>query len=167
MSSEAAPCGRVVGLFRKPEVPGERGLPKRPETTIRVDPNGVEGDFNRWRQEERRGDPDLALLLLPRETIDELNAQGWPVRPGDFGENILTEGVDYADLGPPHMFRIGGVTAEISKACDPCNNLYLLPYVGSVKGPDFVRTMIGRRGWYARVLEPGEIRVGDPLRRLR
>ncbi|MGP8134672.1 MAG: hypothetical protein ACLQD8_00810, partial [Thermoplasmata archaeon] len=93
--------GQVVGLHRKPEVPGERGLPKRPVPSIRVGRNGVEGDFNRWRQEERKGDPDLALLILPLETLEELNREGWPVRPGDLGENITTRGVPYADLAPP------------------------------------------------------------------
>lgn len=164
--TEAPREGRVVGLHRKPEVPGERGLPKRPVPTIDVRSEGVDGDYNRWRQTERHGDPDYALLLLPAETIEELNREGWPIRPGDLGENITTRGIPYSDLGPPHRFRFGEMTAEASKACAPCDNLYLLPYVGREKGPEFLRTTVGRRGWYARVVAPGTVKVGDPIRQV-
>jgi MOSC domain-containing protein YiiM len=159
--------GVVVGLHRKPEVAGERGLPKRSVPSVQVRAVGVEGDFNRWRQEERKGDPDLALLILPIETMEELNREGWPVRPGDLGENITTRGIPYQELAPPHRFRFGTVVAAASKPCDPCDNLYGLPYVGRERGPEFLRTTLGRRGWYARVIEEGEIRVGDPVRRVR
>jgi MOSC domain-containing protein YiiM len=39
----------------------------------------------------------------------------------------------------------------------------LLPYTGASKGPDFVRIMLGRRGWYARVRKGGKVRRGDPI----
>lgn len=159
--------GRVVGLHRKPETPGQHGLPKLPVPFVRVGPQGVEGDFNRFRQEERHADPAMALLILPAETIEALNREGWPVRPGDLGENITTEGIPYADLSPPHRFRIGGAVTEVAKPCEPCDNLYLLPYVGRERGPAFLKATLGRRGWYARVREAGEIRVGDPIRPLR
>jgi len=162
----AAEVGTVVGLHRKPEVPGERGLPKRPVDALRVELGGVEGDFNRWRQEERTGDPAMALLLLPVETIEALGRDGWPVRPGDLGENVTTRGLRYDAMAPPHRFRFGSVVAEVSKACDPCSNLYGLPYVGAARGPDFLRATLGRRGWYARVLQAGTVRVGDPIRRI-
>jgi MOSC domain-containing protein YiiM len=158
--------GTVAGLHRKPEVPGERGLPKPSVPSLRVSSRGAEGDFNRWREEERAGDGAMALLLLPAETIEELNREGWPVRPGDLGENVTTRGIPYDQFSPPCRLRVGGATVEVSKPCDPCDNLLLLPYVGPARGADFLRTMIGRRGWYARVVDPGEIRVGDAIRPL-
>ncbi len=124
---------------------------------------GVEGDFNRFRHEERRDDGDMAILLMPRETLTELNGEGWPVRPGDLGENITTEGIPYGKFRPGERIAVGEVELEVSKACDPCDNLYLLPYVGAARGPEFLKTMLGRRGWYARVLREGRVRVGDSI----
>ena len=159
--------GAVVGLHVKPEIPGERGLPKRPVSTLRVGPSGADGDFNRWREEERAGDGDYALLLYPVEMLDALNDEGWPIRPGDLGENILTRGLPYAELAPPGQFEVGEAVVEASKVCEPCDNLFLLPYVGKGRGPEFLKTMLDRRGWYARVLRPGTVRLGDSVRRLR
>lgn len=156
----------VVGLFRKPEVPGEHGLPKSPVGEVRVTAAGVDGDYNRYRQEERRGDPDMALLLLTDETLDGLRRDGWPARPGDLGENILLRGLPDAAFAPDRRFALGAVEVEVSKACLPCTNLFALPYVGADRGPEFLRTVLHRRGWYARVRVSGSIRVGDPARPL-
>jgi MOSC domain-containing protein YiiM len=51
----------------------------------------------------------------------------------------------------------------VSKACDPCTILYNLPYVGVERGPEFLRVMQGRRGWYARVLQGGTVRSNTPI----
>ncbi len=124
---------------------------------------GVKGDYNVYRQEEGRGDPDSALLVFPLETIRELNSEGWPVRPGDLGENITTEGIPYSGFAVGKKFRAKGVTFQVSRACDPCDNLFLLPYVGKSKGPEFMKVLLGRRGWYARVLSEGWVHTGDSL----
>ena len=153
--------GRVFRLHRKPETPGERGLPKFSEAGLTVTLDGVAGDFNRWRTEERAGERTYALLVVPLETIEELQRDGWPVQPGDLGENVTTVGVPYSAFQPPSRFRLGTVVAQTSKACTPCVNLYTLPYVGREKGPAFLKATLGRRGWYAEVVEPGVIRVGD------
>lgn len=155
--------GRVFELHKKPEIPGERGLPKPAVPEVRVSVRGVEGDYNRWRQEKHGGDLNNALLLLPLETIEQLRQEGWPVRPGDLGENVTTSGIPYDDLRPPRRLRVGSVVAEISKPCTPCDFLLGLPYVGAQRGPEFLKTTLDRRGWYARVLQPGSIRVGDPI----
>jgi MOSC domain-containing protein YiiM len=64
-------------------------------------------------------------------------------------------------MQPGTRYRIGEVECEISKACTPCKNLYLLDYVGN--NPEFLKTTLNRRGWYARVLKEGKIRVGDSI----
>jgi MOSC domain-containing protein YiiM len=157
------PTGRVRQLHRKPETPGGHGLPKTPVPEVRITVHGLAGDFNRFRHEERHDDPDMAVLIYPAETIEKLGREGWPVRPGDLGENVLTEGIAYHAFAPGLRFRIGEARVQISKACDPCDNLFLLPYVGRERGPEFLRTMLGRRGWYARVLDEGIVRTGDAI----
>lgn len=153
----------VHRIGAKSHRPGEHGLPKPELLVAEISPDGVAGDFNVYRQEEQRGDRDMALMLLPLETIEQLNREGWPVRPGDLGENITTRGVPYERLEPPCRFSLGSVTAEVTKPCTPCTNLELLPYVGPERGPEFLRAMLGRRGWYARVLTPGTVRRGDRI----
>jgi MOSC domain-containing protein YiiM len=155
--------GRVYQLNRKPERPEEHGLPKAAVSDARVFKQGLDGDFNRFRHEEKRDDPGMAILIIPLETIEELNREGWPVRPGDLGENITSQGVAYDDFAPGAKFQIGDAQLEIVKPCTPCTNLYLLPYVGEERGPEFLRVTLGRRGWYARVLEEGSIHVGDSI----
>jgi MOSC domain-containing protein YiiM len=155
--------GMVHRINVKPQTRGERGLPKRPVESVLVTKRGLTGDFNLYRQEKLLGDPNSAVLLLPLETILQLNSEGWPIRAGDLGENFTTAGVPYKRFSPGKAFRLGGAIVEVSRACDPCNNLYLLPYVGTSKGPNFIKIMLGRRGWYARVRKEGEVRRGDVI----
>ncbi len=154
----------ILQINLKPEKPSERGLPKSRVSAAFVTRIGLSGDFNRWRHEKDGDNPDQAVLLIPREMIEKINREGWPIRPGDLGENFLTTGMEYGTFQVGKRYRIGKeVEVEISKPCEPCRNLYLLPYVGDEKGPEFIRTMRGRRGWYARVVKEGKVEIGDTI----
>jgi sulfite oxidase len=155
--------GRIVQLNIKPKEGRSRGLPKRPVPELFVTPNGILGDFNRWRAEKAAGDPDQAVLLLSEETLADLRAEGWPVQPGDMGENLTVAGLPADALRPGVRVHLGEVVLEVSKACDPCTILHTLPYVGLERGPAFLRAMAGRRGWFARVLQAGTIRSDTPV----
>jgi len=155
--------GRVFELHRKAEVAGEHGLPKPSVAEAFVSRAGLVGDFNRFRHEEKKDDPAMAVLLVPRETLAQLSREGWPVRPGDLGENFTTEGIAYDAFVAGRRFRAGEVVLEVSKACTPCDNLFLLPYVGPARGAEFLKVMLDRRGWYARVLREGRVRAGDSI----
>ncbi len=150
--------GRIVQLSLKPKEGRSRGLPKRPVPELVITPDGVQGDFNRWRTEEASGDPDQAVLLLSEETLADLRAEGWPVQAGDIGENLTVAGLPADALRPGVRVRLDEVVLEVSKACDPCTILFTLPYVGVERGPAFLRALAGRRGWYARVVQGGTIR---------
>jgi len=142
---------------------GERGLPKKPVDSAFISFAGVQGDFNVYRHDKLRDDPDSALLIMPIEKITELNSEGWPIKPGDLGENLTTSGIPYDSFKIGKIFTAGEATFQISRACDPCVNLFLLPYVGRSKGPEFLKTMLGRRGWYARVLKEGRVKAEDQV----
>jgi MOSC domain-containing protein YiiM len=166
MPETATVLGRVYQLNRKPQTPGQRGLPKLPVDTVVVTRDGLEGDFNVYRHETSQDDPAMAVLIMPLETIEEFNREGWPVRPGDIGENITSIGVPYAAYAPGHRFEVGDGVLEVTKPCTPCDNLYLLPYVGAERGPAFLKATLDRRGWYAKVLREGRIRKDDPITRV-
>jgi MOSC domain-containing protein YiiM len=130
---------------------------------LTITPEGIQGDFNRWRTEKANGDPDQAVLLLSAEILAELRAEGWPVQAGELGENLTVADLPPGALQPGARVLVGEVVLEVSKACDPCTILYSLPYVGVARGPAFVRTLNGRRGWFARVLQGGTIRPEMPV----
>ena len=155
--------GTVVQVNLKPEVEGEHGLPKLPVESARLSRGGLTGDYNRFRHEERHDDPEMAILLLSIETIEQLRTEGWPVRPGDLGENLTVRGLAPDEMAPGRRLDVGSAILEVTKPCTPCDNLFLLPYVGRRRGPEFVRTMLDRRGWYARVLQEGNVRPGDAI----
>src|SRR5579875_4096017 len=83
--------GEVYQINIKGRVAGARGLPKHPVESNTILKTGLEGDFNVYRHEELADDPDSAVLLMPLETIAELNKEGWPIKAGDIGENITTK----------------------------------------------------------------------------
>ena len=153
--------GVVFQINLKPPTPGERGLPKRRVERAFVKKEGLVGDFNRWRHEEAVDDPRMAVLLMPLETIQELNRERWPLRAGDLGENFTTKGIPYDSYVPGKRYRIGKAVVTVTKACDPCSNLYLLPQIGEDR--DIVKAMYNRRGWYASVDEEGDVVTGDPI----
>jgi MOSC domain-containing protein YiiM len=162
-AEEPRRAGTVFRLGAKTRSPGQHGLPKPELAEVRISRDGVEGDYNLYRQTQKGGDPEMAVLLIPLETLEELRRDGWPVRPGDLGENVTTSGVPYDSLRPPQRVRLGPVVVQTSRPCVPCDNLFLLPYVGPARGPDFLKATLGRRGWFAQVLEPGVVRKGDPI----
>lgn len=155
--------GRVIQLGVKPKTPGQYGLPKHPVPALVVSASGAEGDYNRYRTEELQGDADQALLLLTEQVLEQLRAEGWPVAPGDLGENVTLGGIEEGSLHPGVRLRLGAVVVEITKACVPCSELYALPYVGKERGPAMVKALMGRRGWYARVHAGGRLEVAAPV----
>jgi MOSC domain-containing protein YiiM len=147
----------------KRRVPGEYGLPKTAVPELRVTEAGADGDYNNYRATKLGGDPRQALLLLTEEVLRQLNDEGWPVQPGDLGENLTLADLPETELQPGATVQLGDVVVQVTLACDPCSELYSLPYVGPERGPEFVRTLVNRRGWYARVLTPGVLRPGMPV----
>jgi MOSC domain-containing protein YiiM len=155
--------GVVLQVSTKPRTVGAPGLPKVARESIVITLSGAEGDYNHYRATSLAGDPKQAILLMSAEVLSDLNAEGWPANPGDLGEN-LTLRVPEQSLVPGRRVEVGPVVLEVTLACDPCKELYSLPFVGEERGPQFLRTMTGRRGWYARVVTGGEVRSGMPVR---
>ena len=145
----------------KSNTPGQAGLPKMPVKAVTILKSGVEGDYNRFRKEKKKNDPDMAVMILSTDVLDKLNSEGWPVKPGHLGENLTLTNIDYNTLKLGDRLSIGDVSLEISLICDPCTNLNNLPYVGKDKSASFIKTLMKRRGWYARVLKAGEVTIGD------
>jgi len=140
------------------------GVPKLPVPSARVTLEGLEGDAHRDR--EHHGGPERALCLFSLEQIRALQTEGHEVMPGSIGENLTLEGLDWERVQPGAVFELGeGVRIEITRYTSPCVNIKL-----AFVGGDYARVSQKRNpGWsrvYAKVLQPGTIRQGDPIRLL-
>ena len=149
--------GTIVQLSVSPG-----GLPKRAVPAARVTRLGLEGDAQ--RDLEHHGGPERAVCLFSIEAIQGLVAEGHGVTPGALGENVTTEGLDWAAVVPGvHLLLGERVLLQVSKYTSPCFNLAPL-----FTGRNFGRVSQKRHpGWsrvYARVLLEGRVRAGDHVR---
>ena len=97
----------VFQISVKPDTVGEIGLPKRPATQVQIDIAGLTSDYNCYRQ--KKNAPDLAALIISTDVLGELNKEGWPVKPGDLGENLTIANIDYGPISPDQKYSIGEV----------------------------------------------------------
>ena len=149
--------GKVLQISVKPSTTGEHGLPKISVPEAEMHFGGVDGDYNTYRQEKKSGEPDMAVMLITQEILDDLNSEGWPVEYGDLGENLTIGDLSYGAIEPDQKYRVGSALIQITY-------LYSLPYIGDERGQEFMKTIKDRRGWYARVLEEGVVSAGDIIK---
>jgi MOSC domain-containing protein YiiM len=138
------------------------GVPKRAIAEARVTRLGLEGDTH--RAEEHHGGPDRAVCLFSMEAIRALAAEGHTIAPGVIGENVTTEGVDWARVAPEAYLLLGErVLLQVTRYTSPCFKI----------APVFVGREFSRvsqkwhPGWsrvYARVLVEGRLRPDDGVR---
>jgi MOSC domain-containing protein YiiM len=157
---------KIVQINVKPKTPSEHGLPKTPVCSVVLSKSGLEGDYNNFRTIKKNRNPDMAVLVYPIETIHELNNEGWPIKPGDLGENFTIKGIPYLKLSPSQKYQIGECIIEISLECDPCQNLSILPYIGELKIKEFIKSLMHRRGWYARVIKEGIVKQNSLVKQI-
>ena len=150
--------GIVYQLSVKSYVNGQRGIPKLPIESAFLSYKGLEGDFNIYRTEKKASTLDRAILILPLETINKITSDGWgPVLSGHLGENITSQGIPYEAFSVGTRWQVDQAMIEIAEVCKPCGNLNVLPYIGYIKAVPFIKALIDRRGWYARVIKEGNI----------
>jgi MOSC domain-containing protein YiiM len=144
------------------------GVPKRPVAESVATPLGLEGDVCSHR--EIHGGPRQAVLLIAAEAVEELIARGYPLFFGALGENFTTRGLDRRSLRLGQRFRLGGAVIELTKTRAPCSTLDVYGvslgreiYDQAVKSGDFTSPRWGLSGFYAAVVQPGPVHVGDPI----
>jgi len=135
------------------------GVPKLPVLSVGVTVEGLAGD--RQRNLKYHGGPDRAVCLFSLERLLALQTDGHPVYPGATGENLTLTGVDWDQIVPDVLMRIGeSLLIEITGYADPCPDL--LPYF--TNGANHLIDQDKYPGWsraYARVLESGTVKVAD------
>jgi len=101
-----------------------------------------------------------ALTLIEAEVLEHLrDSLGIALQPGEVRRNLTTRGVALNAL-VGHRFRIGSLLCEGVRLCEPCK------YLEELIGKPLVDPLLHRGGLRADVLEDGEIRIGDEVRRV-
>ena len=138
------------------------GVPKRSIEEAVVTALGLVGD--RQAHPKIHGGPDKALCLYSLERIEELQREGHPITPGSVGENITVRGLEWSELTPGVRLALGDeVVVEITSYTNPCNSLIASFIKGNYnriaqkKHPGYSRL-------YARVINTGRLRTGQPVR---
>ena len=149
--------GRIVQISVS-----DGGVPKRSVAAARITELGVEGD--RQAHTDIHGGPERAVCLFSMERIRDLQREGHAIAPGAVGENVTVEGVDWDAVQPNSRILLGDeVALEVTRYTAPCVHLK-----AAFTGGDFSRIAQKRHaGWsrvYARVLAPGTVKTGDPVR---
>jgi MOSC domain-containing protein YiiM len=139
--------------------PQRTGIWKHPASgPVRLAETGVAGDFVGDRR-AGHGAPDKTVYSYTRADYawweDEL---GRPLEPGTFGENLTLEGIDASRAEVGERWRIGGALLGVTGPRLPCWKLAL-----KMDDPKFVKRFGAalRLGAYLRVLQEGEVVVGD------
>ena len=150
------------GVIHSVNVSHEGGVPKLPVRAAIVRYEGVEVDHNRFRTERRGSDPGRAVNIFSLDRIQELQIEGHSIGVGTTGENLTIEGIDWDELDVGTTLKVGNATIELSEPCAPCSKIG-----GSFEGQDFSRIdhdkEAGWSRWSAKVIEEGDVTVGDPV----
>ncbi len=121
---------------------------------VLVENHGLEGDAH-------AGDWHRQVSLLAIESIKKMQEKGLDVGPGDFAENLTTEGIDLISLPIGTKLKIGeqavGEVTQIGKECHSRCAIYY--QAGDCVMP--------REGIFIRVLKGGPVKVNDRIEVLR
>ena len=135
---------------------------------------GVEGDAHAGVTVKHRSrvrvdptQPNLRQVhLVHAELHDELRAGGFPVEPGQMGENVTTRGVDLLGLPTGTRLRLGpDAVVEVTGLRNPCGQLDgIQPGLRSaVLDRDGDGAPVPLAGIMGIVLATGDVRPGDPI----
>jgi MOSC domain-containing protein YiiM len=111
-----------------------------------VQDHGLQGDYH-----AQTGGGTRQVLLMDEETLTEFELSAGVVK-----ENITTRGLVLKTLAPGTRLRMGDAVLEITQSCTPCKHM------DDIR--EGLRTALqGQRGMLARVIQGGELRVGDAI----
>jgi len=130
----------------------KKGMVKKEQPQVTFRENwGIEGDAH-------AGDWHRQVSILAGESIDTVKQILPTLKNGAFAENIITRGLDLTALKVGDRLRIGEqVLLEITQIGKECHNQ------GCAIKKATGDCIMPREGLFARVIQGGEARRGDPI----
>lgn len=114
-----------------------------------IENHGLESDAH-------AGDWHRQVSLLGATQIEEFNARGGQVEYGDFGENLVIDGIDLRTLVIGQKLHIGDVELEITQLGKECHTRCAIFHrVGDCIMP--------KNGIFAKVLRGGPVTLFDTV----
>ena len=110
--------------------------------------------------------PNLRQVhLIHAELLDELNAGGFNVKPGDLGENITTRGLDLLALPAGARLLIGAAVIELTGLRNPCIQLdrFQQGLMQATLDRDAAGNLIRKAGVMGVVLVGGDVLPDDHI----
>ncbi len=158
--------GLYIGRVRPLPPTGERtGIFKAPVTRARIASEGLVGD----QQADRRhhGGRDKALHQYAVDSYAKIAADfpelaGIAV-PGTIGENLSAPDMDDSTVRIGDYYKLGSAVVQVAQPRSPCWK------IDQRFGVEALSMYIEKHritGWYYRVVEPGDVRVGDAVQLL-
>ncbi|MCJ7652206.1 MAG: MOSC domain-containing protein [Actinobacteria bacterium] len=147
MAERVAGSGKVISV----NVSETAGVRKSEVgSCLLIEGRGLSGDAH-------AGDWHRQVSLLAVESVDKMRDRGLDVGPGDFGENLTTQGTELVSLPVGTRMRVGEEVllevSQIGKECtEPCAIYY---QAGDCVMP--------REGIFAVVVEGGRVSIGDDI----
>lgn len=138
--------GKIIAVC-KSENKGERKV--NVSSARLVENFGVEGDAHggSWHRQ---------VSLLAAESIAKMIDKGLKVGPGDFAENLTTEGIDLTALPVGAKLRAGDALLEVTQIGKKCHaRCAIYEQAGDCIMP--------REGIFAKVLRGGVVFAGDNI----
>lgn len=99
------------------------------------------------------------------ELLDEFAGKGFAVKPGDFGHNILTAGIDFLNLPRESILKIGETRLRVTGLRNPCKQLndFASGLMSAMLDHAADVSLIRKAGVMAVVERGATIKVGDPV----
>jgi len=101
------------------------------------------------------------VSLLAIESIDKMRGLGFDVNPGDFAENLTTEGIELVSVPVGTQVRVGDdVILEITQIGKECHS-------GCAIFRQIGKCIMPREGVFAKVIQGGSVKAGNQIKRIR
>lgn len=142
-------CGRIIAVCRSTK----KGTRKQEISEgVLKEGFGLVGDAHANSTSHRQ------VSLLSAESIEKMRQLGLEVSPGDFAENLTTEGIDLLSLPIGTRLRVGNeVLLEITQIGKEC-------HTGCAIFQQVGRCIMPEEGIFAKVLRGGKVKKGDEIR---
>ncbi len=156
-----------VNLGRPRSIDGIKdptAIDKHEVDSARVGFLGLEGD--EVADTRYHGGTYMAVYAFAREDLGRWTRRlGRPVRPGLFGENLTTAGIDVNEALVGEIWRVGTALLEVVSVRTPCGTFQRWMTRNGFPERGWVKrfTEDARPGPYLRVRETGLVSVGDPV----